>query len=191
MSGDITTEIDLIHVEDHTAQLRAQVYSQFRSAPIMQALITAIGRGLQELEEVGFSLIVSRTLEAAAGAQLRQYGAIVGEAQGTLTDAEYRRFIQARIMVNVCPGNTDSILAIWELITNGTPRHRQMFPAGFQLETIRRTRMALPMLRRVRRMMEDVRPMAITMYRVEASSGGFGFGGSYTAFDAGGFARSF
>ena len=185
------SEDGLLHNPDLRARMRATLPSQFHT-PKMLAFVDGLARGAQEIEDLTFSLIVSRTLAAAAGAQLDQWGKLVGEERVGLGDTDYRRFIEARILVNLCESETDEIIAIWAKVAGpGWVRHRFIYPAGHQLEVNRRTAMTLPILRRVRRMMVDVRPIGQTMYRVESLVGGFGLGPSYTGLDAGGLARSF
>ncbi len=188
----IAAETNLIHIPDHAETLRDRTLSQWRDKPVIQALIRALGRGIQEVEEVGFDLLVSRTLAASTGAQLDQWGGIVGELRYGLGDADYRRFIEARILANTSSGNIDDTYAVWAKVTGpGTARHREMWPAGGQLEVIRGAALVPSVRRRIRRLTIDVKPAGVTMYRVEALRGAFGFGAPYTGFDAGGFARSF
>lgn len=185
-------ETAFLLIPDHRARARRRMITPLRDKPRMLALVSALAAGVQEVEEITFSLIVSRTLAASTGAQLDQWGALVGEPRDGLEDADYRRFVEARILVNLCDSTTDPILAIWEKVTGpGWVRERGIYPAAFALETTRGALMTLPILRRVRRMMVDVKPIGVAMYRVEALTGGFGFGPPYTGFGAGGFARSF
>lgn len=184
------SETNVLYIPNHRELQRQRMLSQFRDKPRLMALMAGCARGIQELEDITFSLIVSRSLELATGAQLDQWGRLVGEERLGLVDAEYRRFIEARILVNRCNSTTDELIVIWEKITGGTVRHRDLFPAGLQLETVRPRFLEGPTKRRVRRMMVDVRPMGVTMLRVEALAGGFGFGSPWTGFSAGGFART-
>lgn len=196
---------DLVYIPDVREQMLSRLLSQFRDKPRFRALIEGLSAGAQACETLNFELIVSRSLDASTGAQLRQYARLVGEDPGDLSDPDLRRFILARILANTCDSNTDPLIEIWRIIVgpNAFVRHRYMHPMGFQMEAIRSSFMTAPIRRRVRRIMEDVRPISETMFRVEGVIGGCGLSDNfatpyndgltpaYTGLNAGPMARSF
>lgn len=102
---------------DHLGELLDELLSWFRGRGRFGALATALASQIQELEESLLDLRAERTLDVAAGAQLDQYGLLVGEPRGGLTDAEYRQFIDARLLANTSGGNVDRILDVVRLVT--------------------------------------------------------------------------
>lgn len=183
---------DLVYVADHARRSARRLLSQDWDKPRMVALAEALGAGTQGLEDVTFDLLIGRRLEAATGAQLDQWGSIVGEARGAIDDRDYRRFIEARILANISKGTVDDVLGVWERVTYpANIRYQAMYPAGFKLYAVRPKWLAPRMRRRIRRIMEDVRPAGVTLALIEALGGYFGFeGGEASAgYNVGKFAR--
>jgi hypothetical protein len=83
-----TTKILLI--PDYDERIVGLLPSQFRKLPRWDSFMRAIAEAMQLLEETTFSLIVSRSIKASSGAQLDQWGRLVGEARGGATDLNYR-----------------------------------------------------------------------------------------------------
>lgn len=108
--------VDWTTIADHDAVALSRLLSQFRGKPRFAALIRALVSGVQTLEDDADDLITLRTLDAATGASLDQYGAIVGEQRGALADDDYRRFIRARILINRSRGTPDDLAAILALL---------------------------------------------------------------------------
>ena len=151
--------------------------------PRIRALCRALGGGAQAQEDMAFDVQVSTTLEDATGHALDQWGELVGEQRGPLSDNDYRPFIYARLLANRCAGTIDSdeetvgLLEVLEACTGDFVRvwHEDNFPAGLYLVVERRSFMTLPMLRRVSRLMEQVRPAGRHMTVIETVVGGYGF----------------
>lgn len=182
--SESTTQITLI--EDHPDRAVANALAQDRCAedsPRYVSLLAAMGEGVQLQEEQFFDLLVGRGLNLATGAALEQWGAIVGEARGGLTDDDYRRFIKARVLANTSDGTPDELLTIFALITS--PSQVRYFihpPAAFRLQTIRGELLSDDMVRRVVRMMRSVKPAGVAMVLTEAVPGSILFGVSGRGF---------
>lgn len=178
--SDPASDTRLVLIDDHADRLLAELPSQFRRGLHIQALAEALGRGVQIAEEASFDLLVGRTLQSATGAQLDQWGAVVGEARFTLPDSSYRQFIAARLLANRCRGTADEVIAIWSLITSphSGVRLNPLPPAGCLLYTVRSRFLDEPTRNRVRRLMASVRPAGVTMVLVEALTGSLDLPGS-------------
>lgn len=187
-----TSTTQVLHVPDWPDRAEDRLLRAW-DKPRIRALLLALGTGIQAQEEMAWDVLVSTQLESATGVSLDQWGAIVGEQRGPLSDSEYRRFIMVRMLVNRCNGSVDSLIEILDLATqpNSEVLHLDNFPAGLYLQVTRKTWMTAPMLRRVGRLMEDVRPAGRHMTCIETVEGGFGFEGSdYSAgYNEGPFAR--
>ena len=192
MSNEQDDTTRLLLIPDHRDRMIGKIPSQFRQGPRWQAFMAAAGLGVQTMEDLFFDLIVSRTLPSSKGAQLDQWGDLVGEPRAGLPDDEYRPFISARIFANGATGTTDDFVFILLTTTEpSTVEHRQVFPACAAFEILRAEFMTEPRRRKVARLMEDVRPAGVCFQIVEASASPFGFLGAPTAlgFNEGLFAR--
>jgi hypothetical protein len=188
--GSVQAATTLVWVHDHQDRAVLDLLAQDRSKERWVAFARALGKGAQAMEDELFSLIADRSPRTASGAQLDQWGAIAGERRGPLEDAEYRRFIYARVLVNRNAGSIDELVRIFATITApATVEYHDLFPAGFQLYAIRKAPLKDRMRRRIRRMMADAKPLGRTMVLVEASEGAFGFDDDDEGFGAGGLAR--
>lgn len=143
----------------------------------IRALVEAFGAGAQAQEEMSWDVLVSTGLDEATGDALDQWGELVGEQRGGLSDSDFRQFILARMLVNRSSGLIDELLEILDVATqpNVGVWHQNNFPAGFYLVVDRQAFMSEATRRRVARLMEDARPAGRHMSVIEALSGGFGF----------------
>lgn len=187
----MASDLGLVYVPDWPDRARRALLGVDWSKPRLAALAMALGEGTQTMEDVTFDLLLTTRLEAASGVTLDVFGRIVGELRGPLADSDYRRFIQARILANVSKGSIDEVVAIWALVTGGQRvAYATMYPAGYSLLTVRPSWLSEPLRRRVRRIMDDVRPAGVTHELVEALVGYFGFDGDEAlGFGDGTFAR--
>ena len=178
-------------IGDHAERLRDRVSKRRWWGPRIDALLGACGHVLQQHEEQKFDILSGRVLQAATGAQLEQWGELVGEERGVLRDDEYRRFIAARILANRCTGDVDGLLTVFSTVTGPHQgvRHEDFFPAGFAFWVARDRFMRQPVRRRVGRLMRTIKPGGVSMVLIEALAEGAGFGTPWTGHGAGGLAR--
>ena len=183
------------YIPDHPDRAVRRLLFQDRSAPRIRALARALGEGFQLQEDQSMDLLQGRLLSLSTGIQLDRWGGIVGEPRGLLGDDDYRRFIEARILVNTCKGTSDELIAIWKLVMD-SERVRLVMPgapAFFSLEAIRPNFLGEGLRRRVRRIMADAKPAGIAMELVEALPGPFGFDNTFlpvSGFSVGTLART-
>lgn len=183
----------LVYQPDHKGEAERQLLWQFRDKPRILSVVRALVQQVQHLEDEWFNVLVSTILPTATGQALDQWGALVGELRGNLTlDAEYRRFIEARVMANYSGGTIEDLLAIWRKLTQSTDvRYAWLGEAAFTLYCLRSSPMRDDYRGRVARMIADAKPAGVTMELIEASYGYFGFEHDETAepFDVGAWAR--
>ncbi len=185
-------EVELQYMPDFAAQLQGLLLAQDRGKTNWRAIAKGIGDAMQLVENDLFDLPLSMTLSSATDAALDKVGAIVDEPRLGLDDEAYRRFIRAKILVNMSEGSPEELLTIFRAITGSDDcRHFDMFPGGFTLVTIRQTPMSDAEMRRVRRMMLDAKAAGVAMELIEALPGYFGFDTDpdSTGFEIGPFAR--
>lgn len=162
---------------NHVGLMLARMPSQFRDKPRIRALIQALALGVQCLEDDMFGVLISTPLDVATGDALNQWGALVGEPRGGLSDEDYRVFIDARVLVNISEGTPDELIEIFRRIT--APQISIIFrlypKASFGIWVLRESFMGDNRARRVGSMMRDAKPGGTEMMLVESVSGFFGF----------------
>lgn len=192
MSSTTQAEREFQYMPDFADQFQRLLLAQDRSKTNWRAVARAIGDAMQLVENDVFDLPLSMTLNSATDAALDKVGAMVDEPRMGLDDEAYRRFIRAKILVNMSEGTPEELLTIFRAITGSDDcRHFDMFPGGFTLVTIRQTPMTDAEMRRVRRMMTAAKAAGVAMELIEALPGYFGFEGDpdSTGFEIGPFAR--
>lgn len=176
--NDVLGSTDIVYVPDWPDQSRRRLLSQDWPQPRITSLAEALGVGTQALEDVTFDVLLSFFLSNATGAQLDSLGRIVGELRGAADDGDYRRFIGARILINISQGSPDELIGIFKVLTDGDVEYLPMFPAGYTLQVVRKSFLSERARRRVRRMMGDCRVAGVTMELIEALPGPFAFVGN-------------
>lgn len=116
---------------DVPASLAGRIPSALRSGRRLGAILEAYGLEMQELEDALFTASVDNTVDAATGARLDRFAAIVGEQRLGLGDADLRRFIKARIGVNRSSGTRQEVSDIVRILTApSTVVLRDAYPAA-------------------------------------------------------------
>ena len=164
---------DVIYEADYRAKAVGYLLSQYQTSPRLVAFLEALATGAQYLEEAAFGVWVSTRLTTASGDALDQWGALVGEVRGGLTEDEYRRFIQARILANNSTGTTDDLVRVFELVCGPVVhvRHFDNYPASFQITALRSEAMSDVRAGRVGALMRTIKPAGVAMDLVEAVVG--------------------
>jgi hypothetical protein len=127
----------LAHVTDHEAQALARLAQQFESSTNLRALVSAGAGSVQTAEDVLWALFTERLLDGAAGAQLDNLGAVVGQLREASTDDQYRARIRGRILANRSDNSVEAILGIVRAVLddpNAFATLTQYAPAAFLVE---------------------------------------------------------
>lgn len=128
------------HITDHAARTLALLPSQHANAAAMRAFIEAVAEAVQEVEDDAWAAVADRQLDTAEGAQLDQYGRVVGARRDGLEDDDYRALIRTRILANRSNGQADVILrvvaALLEDVLVAPPgvEYRVLPPAAYALQ---------------------------------------------------------
>jgi len=190
-AAETTTE--LVYVPDHADVAVADLLHQDRDKPRLLALVRGLAAGVQELEDLAFpALVDGGVLDASSGAQLDQWGALVGEPRLGLGDDDYRRFIAARVLVNIGSGTVEDLLTVWGLVTGpSVVRYFLTPPAGYRLQAVRAAWLDPQVRRRVVRIMADASPAGVEYALVTSIPSPYGYGpdGAVYGLDVGTYAR--
>lgn len=123
-------------VIDHAVRLPGALKYPFSESRVARALLSAVGRQLQDLESAFWQLIYGRMLDGSVGAQLVFWGDLFDEPKGELTDAEWRQFLKAKLLLRRSEGRLNELAAVLRIITGDHgPVHVYPLPPwriGFQ-----------------------------------------------------------
>jgi len=166
------------HAEQAVRSLPTAMQSQGRTSRIMQGL----GAGIQELEDVAFSVLDGMTLHASKGFHLRRWADLVGQPYDGLNDTQLRRFVQARLRVlrlyrHGSEAPIDAIVDIARDVTLATSaRYFGLYPAGFNITVFRGAWMADEEVNATVRLLAEAIPAGVAWCLTEALPGYAGSG---------------
>lgn len=111
---------DLVNVNaDHVTDAQNHLIPDYDRLPRVEAWLFSAGAQLTQIEAELGELIRMRHLDLASGVWLDLLGEIVGEPRKGRLDADYRRYIRIRILVNRSKGKLGDFYAIGLLAFTG------------------------------------------------------------------------
>lgn len=99
-------------ITDHTAAAIARMIEKRKALPNWGILLTAAGAQVQALEQAFYDLLVLRQIDTGIGQQLDDIGAIVGQPRNSVSDADYRRYLAARVAVSNSEGRISDVIRV-------------------------------------------------------------------------------
>jgi hypothetical protein len=122
--GSALTDVDGSpdgQILDHADQALGRLILYFQKKARMEAYLRACLAPVQTLENLLWSVLELQDadLDNLEGVHLDREGAIIGEARGDRTDAEYRPALRARILINRSDGKLGQLYEILELLIPG------------------------------------------------------------------------
>lgn len=183
------------HILNHVERALALLPSQFAESTNLRALITAFAEIAQDIEDDTWACIEDRMLDTAEGAQLDQYGKVLGQPRDGLADEDYRALLGIRILANRSNGQADVILQVVAGLL-GADRlvygveYRQQGTAEYRLEW-EATDAATGADRRalVVKILDEITPAGVSYTAVEGVSPAFRFDTAGQGLDEGQLAR--
>lgn len=130
-------------ITNHVAQALARLMQQYKGAPNLEAILTALIVQIQDLEDAIFDLDEGRqlyngTTYPAIGAQLDGIGDLVGAPRSGLTDEEYLFLILGTIAKNTSDTTISAVQNVIQFLFQPEGFHLyEVFPAavGFDFST--------------------------------------------------------
>ena len=119
-----------VTVPDHVAAALGRLLEQFKNKPNIAALLSALAAPSQPIENALWQLLTQRALSTGIGAQLDAIGALVGQPRNGLVDADYARYIGARIAVNDSDGRVEDLITISRGVLNNAAAVIRVQPEG-------------------------------------------------------------
>lgn len=102
----------------HATEAITNMLQQFKGKLKFEALLNAISRQVQDLEDVFFQIVAIVDLNTVTGIQLDTIGIILDQPRNGQNDDTYRLFLKAKILVCTSRGTADDILAILFLLVD-------------------------------------------------------------------------
>lgn len=99
-------------IEDHVARGLARLPMQFKGKPNFESFLTVLLTPIQRVEDALWQLLTERGIDTATAAQLNTLGKIVGQPRGGMVDADYRRYVRAKIAANKSTGKPEDLIAV-------------------------------------------------------------------------------
>lgn len=184
-----TIPIIVDHVERGTSSLSAGFRGDFGAI----GYITPLLEEIQAVEDFLYGILQLTRIENATGYWLDRLGRIVGQERLGLTDSEYRRLIEARIIANRSSGLVDELIAIARAATGATTIDWIYKPTSTQvLQYHVSTPLSVVVRDELFDMLESAIPAAGTIYIYECVEGnnvGFAQAAGATGFNRGQFSR--
>lgn len=178
----------ITHILDHAARALALLPSEFDQAVQLRALLTAFADVAQVIEDDTWACIEDRMLDTAEGAQLDQYGKVLGQPRDGLADDDYRALLGIRILANRSNGQADVILRVVagllgaDRLSDGGQGvfYRTLPPGAYELWWVSddaadpldtgADRLAL-----IRKILDEITPSGVSWSATDASSSAFQF----------------
>lgn len=127
-------DLPLHEIDDHADRALSRLLTQFREKPRLATVISIFERVFQELEGVFWDLRVKRYLSTAEGAQLDVIGRVLKEPRVSLTDAQYRLVLGAKVLVLRSSGTAPELMRIASILLDGVAfTLTEIFPAALSV----------------------------------------------------------
>jgi hypothetical protein len=159
---------DPIYISDHVGRAADTTLSQFHGSPKLQGLLEAMSAEVQRLEDLKFSMLTDRLLDAAEGVNLDVIGRIVGFPRLDVSDDdEYRELLGVQIRANNSDCGAEDIIFVASELTGEDVHYWQEGRAHYHLEYVTDTPLTADWLVRVNDMIELVTCSGVSYEMVE------------------------
>lgn len=126
-----------VDVPDHVAAACGRLLEQFKNQPNIVALVTALVGPTQPIEAALWQLLTQRSITTAVGKQLDALGYIVGQSRNGLSDADFARYIAARIATNDSDGRVEDLILVTRTVLNDAAAIIRVKPEGTATVVVR------------------------------------------------------
>lgn len=165
---------DFSYSPDKVALLREALLSVWKGDRV-DALLAAIAENQQEFEDAAFGIYTGLFIDTATGYFLDLWGKIYDEAREDMTDTEYRIVILTKAYARRADCNVENTRYVAETLSGGAAIVLPTFPTSYRVTITTGTALSLPARRRIRRILDYVKPAGVGGTYVETVAGGFVF----------------
>lgn len=113
------------YIADHAPQAIKRLIQQYQDRVKLIAIMNAVNKQIQDLEDSGQDMFTSLALDFAVGAQLDLFGRIVVQPREGFDDEFYRILLKVKIGINNSSGEPKAIINTIRLLTAATLVHYQ------------------------------------------------------------------
>jgi hypothetical protein len=126
---------DLVHVTTHADDAVAELIGQYQGRPRIEAILRALVRQFQDIEDAAWDVFVQSALDFARDNELDIIGDIVGQKRQGSPDSDYRVFVKARIKTNRSNGRMSTLIAIAKLLLGQSTvvKYREYYPSSIMM----------------------------------------------------------
>lgn len=161
-------------IASHLQEGLDNLVSMFQDATNIKSLLEIVLAGqVQDLEQTTYDLWEKCLLENAEGAQLDQYGRIVGQSRMDLSDDEFRRMILVRVQINLGKGEATRVISVMTQVLDDTFRYAWLAPAWYQVFWVSGTPISGSWMAFVLETLMELTPAGVGWYGVEAPTGDY------------------
>ena len=107
------------HIANHAAEALGRLACQFKGTRSHAALLNAYSRQVQDIEDAIWGVVATLSIDTSSGAQLDRIGKVVGRPRQNHTDAQYRAYLRAQILLNRSSGTLPELLAMLSTVLAG------------------------------------------------------------------------
>jgi hypothetical protein len=119
---------------NHTTRALGRLILQYKDATVIQAIISAFGTQLNELEQANEDLLTLRSIFTATGAQLDIWGVILDLDRAGRTDDEYRTRLFIKIAEYYSEGTISDVVQLYtNLMVPTWVKLTEQYPANFMM----------------------------------------------------------
>jgi len=128
------TEWPFEQIDTHVEDALSRFTYQYRDMEALQGLTRLWAERMEALEDATYSTLTMRWLDDAAGVQLDELGAIVGEPRLSRSDPDYRDAIGVRVSINQSGGEPERIIEFLTRIAGAEQViYREIYPAKIEV----------------------------------------------------------
>lgn len=102
----------LEHNTAHESEAKGLLIQQYKRKPRIEAVLGAVAKQVQKVEDAFWDLYFKRRLENAEGKQVDGIGSIVGEERNDRNDVDYKVAIRVRALINRSNGRVNEIIKL-------------------------------------------------------------------------------
>lgn len=184
-----------ITVADHITTMLERMPYQFNGQATFEAIVSAMGEEVQNLDDALVAAIGIQELTQATGDILDDiYGALVDEDRGGASDDQYRQLVKTKIKVYHSTGSPEEIIDILlNSLSEGIEvRYHEADPLVVVLGAVSTVEPTDAVWARIQRFIDMALPGGVQFHLTGATPGFFAFDGVATTnlgFSAGRFGR--
>ena len=159
--------MSITKITDHIDQAKNRLLSQFKDKPNINGLLSALTRGIQDIENAGYDLYIKRWVTTATGSTLDRLGAMVNAERNGANDEQYRTNIIGEINTQFSSGSNDDIILTAKNLTGASfVLFVEEYPATFYIECRGVDNTLIVDIERIKKIIEKSKPAGVQFQKI-------------------------